>query len=344
MVNKCCEFMLHQIAFYKDTIRPCCSFSIQGDITPFINNYNGEINEIKNYLEKRQNFIKIFQDGGKPECYNGCTTYQECKDNDEISFKLNNIIISNHTKCSCNCMYCEQAEFGQNKKLKTYLNTRIPYDIKPILLHLRANNYIEENCRYIICGGECSEYPKGELEWLIYFCMHTKGNLLLLSSGINYSNAIEKALKSSESILKISVDSGTKPTYERIKRVKAYDRVWKNIKNYIKSSENNSKSRVELKYILLKDINDNKNEIDKFLKKCEDVNCRFIILDVEHQYIKANKYNETAKKEISELLNYFFSEVSKYPNHPFISLEGVEEDWLWSLVDDKYNYKNGKQK
>ena len=101
---------------------------------------------------------------------------------------------------------------------------------------------------------------------------------------------------------------------------------------------------ITLKYIIVDGINDNKNEVDNFLKKCKEVNCRYIILDVEHQYIKANKDNESAKRKISEIFNYFFSQALEYSNHPFISLEGVEEDWLWSLVDDKYNFKKSVNK
>ena len=106
MKIECCDFLLHEIAFYKDSIRPCCSFSIEGDVTPFINNYNGDIEKFKLYLEKRDFYIKQFQDGILPFCYPKCTTYEPSKGN-ETSFKLNNIIISNYTKCSCNCIYCD---------------------------------------------------------------------------------------------------------------------------------------------------------------------------------------------------------------------------------------------
>ena len=63
-----------------------------------------------------------------------------------------------------------------------------------------------------------------------------------------------------------------------------------------------------------------------------------IILDVEHLWISKNYNNKKSEKHISNLLNYFFEQ---RPQDIFISLEGVYEDWLWSLVNDKYNYKKG---
>ena len=248
MAIKCCDFLVHEIAFYKDSIRPCCSFSIEGDKTPFVNDYKGDIEKFKLYLEKRSFFIKQFQEGEVPFCYPKCTTYEPKKD-DKTSFQLKNIIISNYTKCSCNCIYCEQAAYGRDEVYKKWLNNRACYDVKPLLLYLRNNNYIEENCRFIVCGGECSEYPEGELDWLVYFSKICNGSLLLLSSGINYSSSIESALKSGQTVLKISLDSGTKETYEKIKRVKAFDRVCKNIEDYSKNIISENNSRIELKYI-----------------------------------------------------------------------------------------------
>lgn len=341
----CCEFLLHQIAFYKDQIRPCCSFSLDNfENSPLISGYDGNIEKIKEYFEKRNHFINIFKNGGKPICYKDCTTYSPCYSQD-TSFKLNNLIISNQTKCSFNCIYCEHARYGKDSEYRKWLNNREPYDIKPILMYLRENNYIAENCRFLICGGECSEYPIGELEYLIYFAMSCNCQLLILSSGLNYSKSIEYALKSTNAVLKISIDSGTKATFEKIKRVKAYNRVWNNIKKYIESSDNNNESRVELKYIVIPEVNDNIEEIDAFLEKCRKTGCLDIILDIEHEYVKENKNNIEAKKHLSKIFNYFFEKVTNYETMPtHLSFEGVEEDWLWSLVDDKYNYKNGINK
>ena len=334
MTIKCCDFLIHEIAFYKDSIRPCCSFSIEGDKTPFVNDYNGDIEKFKLYLEKRAFFIKQFQDGEIPFCYPRCTTYEPKKD-DKTSFQLKNIIISNYTKCSCNCIYCEQAAYGRDKNYKKWLNTRTCYDIKPILIYLRENNYIEENCRFIICGGECSEYPKGEVDWLIYFANQCKGNLLILSSGIKYSTAIEQALINGNTILKISTDSGTQKTYEKIKRVKAFDNVWENIKKYSQNISFDNGSRIELKYIIIPNINDNVEEIIAFLDMAKNCNVKHIVVDVEHEWIKLNK-NNCDREKLSCLLNCFFEHKSEGMH---IEMEGVEGNWLWSFVKDEYNYK-----
>ncbi|MBE7704882.1 MAG: radical SAM protein [Cyanobacteria bacterium SIG29] len=335
-MNYCCEFLLHEIAFYKNTIRPCCSFSIEGDITPFVNNYNGEIDKIQEYFSKRDAFIEKTKQNIALPCFNNCTIFESPR-NSDYSTALTNIIISNRTKCSCNCIYCEQAAFGENEEFKKQMNQRKPYDIKPILEYLKNNNYIAPNCRFLICGGECSEYPEEELKWLVYFILFHKGHIMFLSSGLNYSKEIECALKTSDSVLKISVDSGTKETYEKIKRIKAYDRVWNNIKRYVSAIEEYDKGRVDLKYILIPGVNDNEEEIDAFLEKCTQVNCKSIVLDVEHRWLSQNKSNLENFVNIKHCLNYFFRNSQK--KQIFVSIEGVEEPFLWSFVDKEFNYK-----
>ena len=117
MSVKCCDFLVHEIAFYKDSIRPCCSFSIEGDITPFVNNFNGDIVDFQKYLQKRNEFIDIFNKGNIPVCFEKCTKFIPSK-TENIDFKLSNLIISNYTKCSCDCIYCEQASYGLDKQYK----------------------------------------------------------------------------------------------------------------------------------------------------------------------------------------------------------------------------------
>lgn len=338
----CCEFLLHEIAFYKNTIRPCCSFSIEddGDITPFVNNFNGNVQNISTYFDIRNNFIKTFYEGNKPVCYNGCTIFQNS--NDDSSIKLTNIVISHRTKCSCNCFYCEQSYFQEDKEVKkALLNSRVPYDIKPSLKFLMDNNYIAEGCRFLICGGECSEYPKDELSWLIYFILSNQGKILFLSSGINYCKEIEQALKISDSVFKVSVDSGTKETYEKIKQIKAYDRVWNNIKQYIANTKKYKKGKIELKYILIPDVNDNKKEIEAFVSKCREVECETIVLDIEHKWLAKNREAVKENQNVKDCLNYFFDLAGGggYMPKIFVSIEGVEEPLIWSLIDLKYNYK-----
>ena len=340
MRNECCEFLLHQVAFYNDEIRPCCSFTIDKRKL-FYNNFSGDIQGIKDYLKAREKYIKSFKENGTAPCLNGCTIFEKTLDTD-TSFKINNLIISHRTYCSCNCIYCEPST-GDTKKRKEIINKKKHYQIKPILKYLYEENIIEENCRFLICGGECSEYPREELGWLIYFAMITNCNMLILSSGINYSKEIETALEYKKTVLKISVDSGTKKTFEKIKRVKKYNEVWKNIKKYIQISQksNSVDTYVELKYIIIPGINDTMEEVDAFIKKCRKVKCKYVRIDVEHFWVEENKNNIEKQKTVKKIINSFFDKL--YADKEIkIDIEGVYKDWLWAFVQDKYtNHQMG---
>lgn len=337
MKQQCCEFLLNQIAFYNDAIRPCCSFSIEKN-NLFSHNYNGDIEGIRKYLDIREDYIKAFINGQPPACYKGCTIFSTGEEVDQnYSFKLKTIIISHRVYCSCNCIYCEPSSYG-NKEHRLELNKAKSYDIKPILNYLKDNNLIERNCRFLLCGGECSEYPEEELAWLLYFALSIDGEVLMLSSAIKYSPLIAEVLKIRNNVLKISVDAGTKETFEKVKRVKAFDLVWKNIERYISVQKkyNAKNSYVELKYIIIPEVNDTIEEAKAFIKKCRDVNCEYVRLDVEHEWLSKNKYNQDMHSNVKKIINYFFDNL--YNDETIkIDFEGVEKDWLWSFVKDKYN-------
>lgn len=335
MNKRCCEFLVNQIAFYNDAIRPCCSFSIERN-NLFEHNYTGDIEGIKKYLEIRENYIRMFQESDIPPCYDGCTIYNP-KDSDDCDFKLNTIIVSHKIKCSFNCIYCEPASYGNTERRK-HINQLSSYDIMPVFSYLKDCNLIAKGCRFIICGGECSEYPQDELARIFYFAISLECELLILSSASKYSAAIAQALKAEGTVLKISVDSGTKETFEKIKRVRAFNSVWKNIKSYIEVTRKNPahNSYVELKYIIIPGINDNIAEASAFIKRCREVGCLYIRIDVEHGWIYENKYNKEKQVNVSKVINFFFDELYNDENIK-IDFEGVEKDWLWAFVTPKYN-------
>lgn len=287
MEYNCCDFLLHEIVFGQDKILPCCCSPNNKFGTVFMTEYKGENFNFVQYLKQRNSYIDIFKKGYIPEYCKGCFFIK--KQNWDDSPKIKRVIISNRTKCSCNCIYCSLVT--TSSQTKEELNTRSCYDIKPVITDMRNKNLLSEECIITVAGGECCEYPKGELEHILYVASSMNCKLEILSSGIIYSKAIENILKSANCNLKISVDSGLKNTYEKIKRVKAYEKVWNNLKNYISASENNDESKVIIKYIILPNINDNKKEVNAFIEKCLSVNCKNIEIAIEYVWFENNKNN-----------------------------------------------------
>lgn len=300
MKFKCCDFLLHEIVFAQAEVIPCCCSPKHEYETRFLKNFNGGEFDAEEYIKQKEQYINLFKEGKTPDCCVGCSMIREEAWDETNTIKR--IIISNRTKCSCNCIYCSLVT--TSNQTKEELNTRKAYDIIPVLKDLRSKNLIGKNCEILVAGGECCEYPVGELDEIIYLATQLECKLEILSSGIIFSSAIENALKNGKTTLKVSVDSGYKKTYEKIKRVKAYNRVWDNLKQYIASTSFNNSSIVKIKYIILPSLNDNKREVLKFIDNCKKINCKNIEIAIEYIWYGENK-NKPINKNIEKIVAIF---------------------------------------
>ncbi len=325
---RCCQMLLNHLVFAQSTVIPCCCSPVQRYDTKFFNEYNGDQFDIDEYAKQRNHYIDIFKQGKEPECCQGCPLIEEKEWNEEISFS--NIIVTNRTYCSCNCIYCSLLENNPVKKQE--LNTRVPYDVKPILTDMKNKNLIKPGCNFMIAGGECTEYPDNELEWLLDFAKNSECKLEILSSGIKYSEDLENALRTASTRLRISPDTAIKETYEKIKRVNAYDIVWQNIEKYITATKNNPEGFVELKYIILPGINDNIEEAKAFIEKSKSIGCKIVLVTIEYEWLKNNKDNPVSK-DMSDVIRYFV-EINENSNENFeLRFEPQVEYWF------RKNYK-----
>lgn len=269
--------------------------------------YNGEIFDVEKYKIARDKITDILKSGEIPDGCKTCGILSE-KEWDE-SIGIDTLEISHRYKCSvCDCIYCIATEGSSEKK--EYYNKLEPYDIKPAIINLRNNNVFLPESLFSINGGECAEYPTEELEWLVYLALKQKAKLFFLSSGLLFSKTIENALSRTDSSLKVSVDAGTKDIYSKIKRVPKgkFDLVWKNLRRYIKASEERNKkggeSRVIIKYIIIPGINDTIEQAQAFLDRCNAVNCKFIDISLEI-FWKRSHYKNEATAGVRKVTNYF---------------------------------------
>ncbi len=332
MTNDCCKFLLHQLVFFHNAIGPCCSRTIIH--TPLKRTFNSLTDQcIEEFLEVRKSNIEIFNKGEKPFCYENCGLYDKSETIQNEPIQLNHITISNRTKCNCNCIYCEHSQGGVSK-VRSQLNRLKTYDIVPILKKLKEKSLISKGCEFIISGGECAEYPKKELEYILNLVQELEGSALLLSSGIRYSKQIEDILQSGTARITISVDSGTKKTYEKIKRVKTFNKVWDNLKKYSKAASQNQNAEVEAKYIIIPGINDSCEEIQAFVDKCVSINCKYVRAEIEH-YWMYNNFEKTLSDDMINLFKYF--EDAAINNNLRFRLEGVGRSWMLTKFKESGN-------
>ena len=175
---KCCRLLLHQIVLSYGAIHPCCSYTINHTNSQLMLNYSGELFDVDKYIKNRQEHVEAFENGGVPDCFKNCSLYEENNNaSDKVYFEIINV--SNRTNCNCNCIYCDLRENGNQNK-REELNKRIPYNIRPVLIDMQNRNLIADNCSYFIGGGEASEYPETELQWLLLFALNNNCFTILL--------------------------------------------------------------------------------------------------------------------------------------------------------------------
>lgn len=315
MEFKCCDALLHKLAINPDNINFCCS--PYDNKLQFVDNYDGSLLDWDDYTQKRTKYLEMFKNGDIPKPCENCSHVEEKEWSEEIGFSF--LSISTRTKCSCNCFYCVQSKGDENKKRE--LNTKECWDVLPVLNELKNRNLILPNCLFIIGGGEPTEFPPGELESLLYMGLMTESNIVVLTNAIIYSESIAKTISVAKSELKVSVDAGTKETFEKIKRVKAFDKVWGNLAKYVKATKDNPLGRVQIKYIVVPGVNDNIEEAKAFIKKCFDIGCKHIEIAIEYGWYGENK-DKPISSTLKKTIRYFDS----------LSLKGVffgdASDWF----------------
>ena len=160
------------------------------------------------------------------------------------------------TKCNCNCFYCNQSEMIHEESHQELYN----YDI-----HRIAGELYPDLENIILADGEPSLMP-----YLDDLCDLTdkKGwSINFNTSGIKYSQKLARTLaKNSRSNLSVGLDSGTAETYEKIKRVRTFDTVVDNLHKY-----HDAGVRIILKYILIPGLNDNLEDINRFIDIAKSV-------------------------------------------------------------------------
>ena len=253
--------------------------------------------DAEKYLELRNYYVDMMKRGDIPEQCIGCSNLSERDWPDEPGVEI--IALASETKCSCRCYYCF---FDKEKE---YWNKFKGYDVMPILESLKEKNLLRHTT-FDIVGGECTEYPKEKLDTFINFAVDNGCWLHFFTSGINFSKSIAYAMNKSRANIVVSIDSGTKEMYERIKRVPCYEKVWENMAKYSQAGIQDSfcnKGYVILKYIIIPGVNDSLEEMTTFINKSKEVGCKWLRFSVEYNWWEENK-NKPMPENLWQILDY----------------------------------------
>lgn len=274
---------------------------------------------------------------------NGCRAIEYDFDFDKEDDYIAFINFNHWNRCNSNCIYCCSEYNGGDK----YFNV---FPLIKSLAEYKDGTYLRGIGEFTFQGGEPTLLP--EFEDLLNLLLLYKNRMRIHSSGIKYSDAIETGIKENLLTVVISPDSAIKETYERIKRVKAFDIVWENLRKYAAAQK--TANNVKAKYIIIPGINDSIQEIDTFLNKIQEINIKHVIWDIESRFCVENSYEVP---NVAMLLDYAVYQSKKrniqyefYDSAIYVEKKKKEFDTVfdekfkerYKITQEKYSFNNVK--
>ena len=296
-----CEYVQHGFNVDYEDIKMCCFNCHEGGGRQIlIDNYKGEMIDWNKFFKEKRKMRELNKQGIILERCKGCFFLKEREWDDEDY--INYMVFNHWTQCNCKCKYCFTNEQSD------YFNQRKNYNMYPVIKKLADMGKIRGGGEIGFGGGEPALLP--EFEPMVNMLLDCGcDNIRVHSSGVKYSQAIERGVSEGKLTVVVSTDSGTPETYENIKRVNHFNKVWENLAKYAQAQTDN-KYKVKTKYIIYPGYNDNKEEIDKFFEYTVNAGIRSVVLDLEGGWYEQNKYN--VPDYLYELLDYAEQKTKEY--------------------------------
>ncbi len=278
-----CHILKHGLCFFANAVASCCLSPIDriDEQSPPIlfENYEGEVFSKQELLSQIDYYNTLFKNGNFPVPCRNCVHIEE-KEWDEENY-IDYITITNFSKCNADCIYCSNGE-------EMISRTNETYEILPILKHLKNIELIRKGCEIHIGGGEFTIYEECNAI-LELFAVNDFARVFVPTNAIKYSQLLFEAMDKATTYIIVSLDSGSKNLYKKIKRVDAFNQVIQNLKKYAATEK--SRDAIRLKYIIIPTVNDNIFEFKKFLNIAKNIGVQNIIIDIDARYSRFANYS-----------------------------------------------------
>ncbi len=323
-----CEELNNVISCFHDRIMSCCS----GQIGPvYYEGYKGQKIDWDKFREIKYKSFDFLneKDLENSPCKN-CFFLRERKPFDVISPTFNLINVSHWTHCNCGCIYCARMTDSKGV-ITTKAQKSEYYDFLPLLKELYKQELLDrKNLTAFIQGGDISVLKEFE-PMVKEFLKQGIKDFFILSNNIKYQPVVKKLLDMGNARFVTSLDCGNAGLYKKIKRVDKFNDFISNLKKYAKSK---NPDRVHVKYIVIEHINDNKEEITKFINLMSDIGIKTVEFMIDNKYLLFSDLDKTPLPPHYKDLYFHFEELCKLKN---ININ------LWDrtrYVINKYFYDN----
>ena len=296
-----CSYIEHGMVLdHCNRIRSCNNFNPRYGGRPVIyENYHGEKINWKEFFDIKRELRKKYRENSCPEICKDCvnTSFKNWDDEDYIDY----LLLTPWVPCNSNCIYCQAP-----RDKEVLQNTKV-YKVLPLIKDMIKNNILKKNGTIDFAGGEPTIYREFE-SLLSEFIKHDFTKIIIHTNAIKKSNAIIKGLKKGVVRVLVSIDAGSKEVHEKVKQVKSYNKVWKNLEEYAKKQPLGA-DYVKAKYIIVPGLNDTEEEIKLWLERCKAINIKSVVLNLDFNWIMKNVDNDL--NSIYNLMKYTLATAKK---------------------------------
>lgn len=281
-----CEELNNVLSCFHDRIMSCCS----GQIGPvYYEKYTGGKIDWDAFRKVKEDAFKMLnsKDIENSPCKN-CFFLREKRISDVVSPTFNMLNISHWTHCNCGCIYCARM-LDSKGRIDTKSMKSEYYDMLPLLKQLYKQNLLDrENLIACIQGGDISVLKEFE-PMVKEFLKNGVKRFYILSNNIVYQPIIKKLLDKNMVDYTTSLDCATREVFYKLKRVDKFNDSVKNLRKYAAAQNGNS---ITVKYIVIEHINDNIEEITKFVNLMDDIGIKNIEFMIDNKYVMFTNLEE----------------------------------------------------
>ena len=278
VIAMCCEWLPRNLQ------KP--AISLEGSAEEILNNFLNKRNSVIEYLQKEGNNAKRLRECEWSGCER-CVFYE--KRNWNVGSSIIYVNLSMYpAPCQCNCSYCIASRKWENTP-----KVKQAYEKMFEVIELAdKKGLISPDATWQVSSGEITIHPYRDR---ILSLVKNK-NTHFLTNAIIYDEDIARNISENKnSKINFSIDAGTPQTWEKVKGVGNFNKVFDNIMQYRKASIN--ANQINLKYIVLPGINDSKEDYEGIVKIMKELGLSVLTISRDSLV----KYSSN-KKETRRLL------------------------------------------
>ena len=226
---------LESFAIVTDTgICSCCSLEKIHNKAPFVLWHESIEQTVNDFLDQRDRFIDALQDDMQ-DC--------PCKNCPELSMrewasvrKVRELDFYLSYPCQLSCEYCGVLSNAKHlKENQDLVKSAGNVDLREVIRCFRKRDQLSLQSPVVFASGEITLAPHKEE----ILSLMEEFPVQIFSNGILYDEKIAKLIARPGSFLNVSIDSGTRETYRKVKGLDAFDQVVSTLRKYVSGGGNN---------------------------------------------------------------------------------------------------------